>query len=125
MKQGAANNMKKEVAKPSAKTQQPLPQQKQRVNERLQPKKYVLQVFDGSQYRPISPEEFETLAKDHPEIAKYFEDENEVENIQVPSVDESVPIYYHWEKVSTRMMNALSKHQKAWIFNEPVDPKKL
>ena len=23
------------------------------------------------------------------------------------------------------MMNALSKHTKAWIFNEPVDPKKL
>jgi hypothetical protein len=98
---------------------------KQRVNERLQPKKYVLQVFDGSQYRPISQEEFEAMAQDHPEIAKLFEDESEIENIQVPPVDESVPIYYHWEKVSNRMMNALSKNTKAWIFNEPVDPKKL
>jgi hypothetical protein len=82
-------------------------------------------VFDGSQYRPISQEEFEAMAQDHPEIAKLFEDESEIENIQVPPVDESVPIYYHWEKVSNRMMNALSKNTKAWIFNEPVDPKKL
>ncbi len=33
-----------------------------------------------------------------------------------------MPIYYHWEKVSNRMMTMLAKHSKAWIFNTPVDP---
>jgi ankyrin repeat protein len=55
--------------------------------QKLQPKKYVLQVFDGSQYRPISQEEFEAMANDHPDIAKLFEDEKEAENIQVPPID--------------------------------------
>lgn len=65
------------------------------------------------------------MSAEHPDIAKLFNDETEAEKIQVPPIDESVPIYYHWEKVSVRMMNALSKNTKAWIFNEPVDPKKL
>ena len=81
MKQGAPSAQNKDASKSHSKKPQPIPQQKQRVNERLQPKKYVLQVFDGSQYRPISQEEFEQMAKDHPEISKLFEDENEVQNI--------------------------------------------
>jgi hypothetical protein len=54
LKQGAANTQKLEPIKVNDKKPHVVPQMKQRVNERLQPKKYVLQVFDGSQYRPIS-----------------------------------------------------------------------
>lgn len=45
--------------------------------------------------------------------------------MEIPPIDESVAIYYHWEKVSARMMQILSKHTKAWIFQEPVQPEKL
>lgn len=56
--------------------------QKARVNEKLLPKKFVLQVQDGDIVRPMTQEEFEEeLVKLHPEIAKIFEDENEIKNI--------------------------------------------
>jgi len=49
----------------------------------------------------MTQEEFENeLVKLHPEIAKIFEDENEIKSIQVPTIDESMPIYHHWENVS-------------------------
>ena len=42
MKSGATNSQNKDASKVPQKKAQPIPQQKQRVNERLQPKKYVL-----------------------------------------------------------------------------------
>lgn len=60
-----------------------------------------------------------------PNIAELFENEQKIEQMQIPFVEESAPILYHWEKVARRMMTNLMKHQKAWIFNEPVDPQKL
>jgi len=40
-------------------------------------------------------------------------------------MDESMPIYYHWEKVASRIMSILMRKHEAWIFLEPVDPDKL
>jgi len=60
-----------------------------------------------------------------PDIAELFENEHKIEQMQVPTVDESAPIMYHWEKVARRMMTNLMKQPKAYIFNEPVDPEKL
>lgn len=45
--------------------------------------------------------------------------------MQVPQVDESIPIYHHWEKVATRMILALMRIKEAWIFLDPVDPEKF
>lgn len=45
--------------------------------------------------------------------------------MQVPTIDENAPIYYHWEKVSARMMQTLMRNPKAWIFQEPVEPARL
>ena len=45
--------------------------------------------------------------------------------MHIPQVDESIPIYYHWEKVATRMISILSRKHEAWIFLDPVDPEKL
>lgn len=59
-----------------------------------------------------------------PEIAKYFNEETETK-IEVPQVDETAPIYDHWEKCANRLMTSLAKQPKAWIFSEPVDPTKL
>ena len=61
------------------------------------------------------------MAKQNPEIAKLFEDENEIKNIQVPQIDESVPIYHHWENVSNRLMTALGRVENVHHFNQPVD----
>ena len=98
---------------------------KQKVNERLIPKQYVLQILDNGQYRPITDEEFDLLKQELPQYAELFENEQKIEQMSVPMVDESAPILYHWEKVSRRMMTSLMKHSKAWIFNEPVQPEKL
>jgi len=40
--------------------------------------------------------------------------------MKIPTVDESAPILYHWEKVARRLMTNLTRHPKAWIFNDPV-----
>ena len=45
--------------------------------------------------------------------------------MQIPTIDESAPIMYHWEKVARRMITNLMKHPKSWVFNEPVQPEKL
>jgi hypothetical protein len=44
------------------------------------------------------------LASEHPELANYFFNEQEIETIQVPKVDESQNIFYHWEKAANRMI---------------------
>jgi hypothetical protein len=54
-----------------------------------------------------------------------FENEQKIELMKIPQIDELAPILYHWEKVARRMMTSLMRHQKAWIFNEPVQPDKL
>lgn len=110
----------------TAKTKAAIPiQPKQKVNERLIPKEYVLQILDNGQYRPISDQEFDLLKQQNPDIAGLFESEQKIEEMRIPEVEESAPIMYHWEKVARRMMNHLMKHPKAWIFNEPVQPERL
>jgi len=98
-----------------------------KVNERLQNKEYVLQVFDGESYRPITKSEFDQLVEDYPEIGKIFDpnDRSQIEEIKIPDIDDSNPIYCHWEKAAQRMMQALKKNPRAWIFAEPVKPLEL
>jgi len=70
--------------------------------------------------------EFQQKASEHPELFKYFFNENEIQSIEVPEIDDSHNnIYYHWEKVALRLINNISKSNSAWIFREPVDPEKL
>lgn len=120
-KQGALNQSTRDERKSNKQAHQEK-LKAAKTNERLIKKTYVLQIFDGQQYRPITKDEFESFAKDQPELAKIFQGENEIEKLEIPPLDENAPIYYHWEKVSHRIMNTLTKHSKAWIFNEPVDP---
>ena len=58
-------------------------------------------------------------------MAKYFLNEAEIENLQVPKIDECAQVFYHWEKAATRMILGISKLQSSWIFQQPVDPEKL
>jgi len=48
-----------------------------------------------------------------------------VEELHLPEVPESAPIYDQWERAAHRMMTQLWKHKHAWIFHEPVNPEKL
>lgn len=48
-----------------------------------------------------------------------------IDTLEVPDVSDQAPIYDSWDKAAKRMMMALCKFQQAWIFLEPVDPKKL
>jgi hypothetical protein len=58
-------------------------------------------------------------------LAKYFEDDANLEQLQIPDVPESAQIYESWEKAAKRLLNTLWKHNNAWIFHEPVDVEKL
>ena len=60
------------------------------------------------------------MKKELPDIGKLFEDEQAIEQMQVPIIDESAPIQYHWEKVSKRMMTHLIKYPKAWTFRSRI-----
>jgi hypothetical protein len=48
-----------------------------------------------------------------------------IDTLEVQEVPEAAPIYDSWEKAAKRLLNSLWKHNQAWIFHEPVDPKKL
>lgn len=101
--------MDSKAKKPIPSKMVPQMQPIKKVNERLIPKEYVLQILDKGTYRPITDEEFDLLKQEMPDIAKLFEDENAIEQMQVPQIDESAPIQYHWEKVAKRMMAHLMK----------------
>lgn len=91
------------------------------------PKEFSLEILgEDGVYRPITLLEFQKFAVEEPELAKYFFDpDNEIEKIEVPQVDQSARIYYHWEKACSRMLTSLLTGQDAWIFKEPVDINKL
>ena len=85
----------------------------------------MLQILENGTYRPITDGEFDLLKQSRPDIAALFEDESKKEELQMPTVDDSAPILYHWERAARRMMTGIMKHPKAFIFNEEVDPVKL
>lgn len=104
-----------------------------KVNERKIPKRYQLTVLRDGQYEPLSDEDWTKFCDENPELSKLFladedtvvEPETSIETLEVPEVGEQAPIYDSWDKAAKRLMNSLWKHNQAWIFYEPVDPKKL
>lgn len=85
--------------------------------------KYVLTIFNNGQWLPLSEEDFEKLEKECPEVAKIIKDPSQLEKIEIPDVNEDVPIYDHWEKPARRIINNLWKQEGAWLFHYPVDVK--
>lgn len=87
---------------------------------------------DG-QYEPLSDEEWAKFCEENPDLAKYFiptEEEGaeapvSIEELEVTEISEQAQIYDCWDKAAKRMLNTIWKHNQAWIFYEPVDPKKL
>lgn len=99
-----------------------------RENERKIPRRYLLtKLRESGHYTPMTDSEFEEFRRQNPQIARYFEsteDDEEVNllnELSVPNVPESAPIFDQWEKAALRMLQTLSKNQKACIFAFPVD----
>lgn len=115
----------------AAKKVEPAPP-KERQNERKIPRRYLLTALrEGGYYEPLTDEEFEKFKVENPDVAKYFCDTPEgeplapVSELPVPEVNESAPIYDHWEKAAQRMLMTLQRNQSAWIFAEPVNVEAL
>lgn len=103
-------------------------EQKQRVNEKKIPRRYILTMLrEGGYYEPMTDEEFAEFKRTNPGVAKYFElnEEGEdlapVADLPVPEVPEGAPIYDQWEKAASRLMQNLQRNPRAYIFAEPVD----
>jgi len=105
-----------------------VPEPKLRDNDRKVPRKYMLTALrEGGFYSPMTDAEFDDFKRQNPQMARYFEvnDDDEdvcpVSELAVPEVPESAPIFDQWEKAAQRMLTTLQKDQKSYIFANPVD----
>jgi len=96
----AAEEEKKEKAAVKAKPKVVQEVPKDRQNERKIPKTYLLtKLNEQGQYEPVTDEEFEQFRRENPDIAKYFEvnDDNEdvapLDELPIPDVPENAPIF--------------------------------
>jgi len=74
--------------------------------------------------KPASEQDMVDFESKYPDIAAYWKDPEALAKLEAISVDElekSRP----WEKPAKKLMNNLWRTAHAWIFHEPVDPKKL
>ena len=89
-------------------------EQKPKVNEKKIPKRYLLTTLkEDGYYEPMTDTEFEQFKRENPALAKYFEmdeeedDVNPISQLQVPDVPETAPIFDQWEKAAQRLMQTL------------------
>jgi hypothetical protein len=74
-----------------------------KVNEKKQPKKFVLTTLrENGHYEPVTEAEFELFRNENPDLAKYFEDDgdednNPIDELEVADVPDGTCIYAHWE----------------------------
>lgn len=108
------------------------PEPKPIENERKIPRRYMLtKLREGGFYSPMTDQEFTEFKRTNPELAKYFETDDDgevlhsISGLSVPEVPESAPIFDQWEKAAQRLLTTLQRNQKAYIFAHPVDYKKL
>jgi len=96
-------------------------------NTRKLPSRYMLTMLrEGGFYSPMTDPEFEDFKRNNPQLAQYFETDEEggdlvgIDKLQVPEVPESAPVFDQWEKAAQRMLTTLGRNQKAYIFANPV-----
>ena len=85
---------------------------------------YLMIVDQNGDKRPATVHEMESFERSHPEISKYWKDSSTREELESIDLDclESIRL---WEKPAKKLINILWKTPHAWIFHEPVNPKKL
>ena len=93
------------------------------VNEKKIPKRYMLtKLREGGFYSPMTDAEFDDFKRQNPDIAPYFETDEDggplqsLSALQVPEVPESALIFDQWEKAAQRMMQNLYRNPKSYIF---------
>ncbi len=107
-------------------------EQKPKMNEKKIPKRYLLTTLkEDGYYEPMTDTEFEQFKIKNPALAKYFEstDDDEemtpIQQLSVPEVPETAPIFDQWEKAAQRLLQTLKRNPKAYIFAEPVNVEAL
>lgn len=77
------------------------------MQERRVAKRYTLTMLrEGGYYTPMTEDEFEEFKRENPEVALYFETDDEgqpvkpISELDVPEVPETAPIFDHWEKAA-------------------------
>ncbi len=84
---------------------------------------------ENGQYEPLTPEEMEQFERDNPEIARYWQEPDAMETLDVNRVAQEMGgaegICDTWEQAAKRIMAKLWKVNEAWIFHKPVDPEEL
>jgi hypothetical protein len=74
--------------------------------------------------RPASDEEISNFEATHPDIARYWQDASAMAELESTSVD-ALEKQRAWDKPAKKLIANLWRATHAWIFHEPVDPKKL
>ena len=100
-------------------------QKKKPNNERRVPKKYILTILKNGSFQPLSADEFANFAADFPDVHKYIENPDLLEELPMPDVPETAPLFDSWEKAAKKMVNHLWKMDTAFVFHEPVNPQLL
>ena len=94
--------------------------------EKQTAKRYVLTVLrDNGQYVPMTNEEMDKFEREHPDLARFWQDPGSLDQLSLPKVPETMPLYESWDKAAKRLLQNLWKFSQSWIFHEPVDPEKL
>ena len=109
-----------------------LDEPKNKTNEKKIPKRYLLTTQkEEGYYEPMTDAEFAQFKADNPVLAKFFElndDETDmapIDQLPIPEVPESAPIFDQWEKAASRLLQTLGRNPKAYIFSEPVNVEAL
>ena len=121
-------NRRPSKAAPAAQQAAPVEPKPAPINEKKVKRQYMLTMLreDGF-YSPMTDAEFEDFRRQNPQIAKYFEIDDEendmhpIDDLTVPEVPDSAPIFDQWEKAAQRMLTNLQRNPKAYIFAQPVN----
>lgn len=93
---------------------------------KFQERRYVLTSLKEGVYQPLTEEELNQFEYAHPEISQYWLQPETLDELQVDEKWKENGIeFYSWDNAAQVLINNLWNIPNAWIFHEPVDPKKL
>ena len=93
---------------------------------KFQERRYVLTSLKEGVYQPLTEEELNQFEYAHPEISQYWLQPEALDELQVDEKWKENGIeFYSWDNAAQVLINNLWNIPNAWIFHEPVDPKKL
>lgn len=80
------------------------------LNDKKQTRRYVLTVLkENGQYEQLTEEELDMFEQQFPDIAKYWQDPSQLEDLSLPKIPDTSPFYESWDKAAKRLLNGLWK----------------